>query len=154
MNLTEESVQAQRGRPWPGVNDGILRTQGLAYVKGLASVNTTFLAPARISQGVAGRCSAFVLWSCNWCNMSDKGASSTSPFTAVGPYWGNTSLGKRHELDSINYCLLQYLMNGTDFLFARKIFHGAKVVRDCIEPGLPAITVEAALRILRVLPSQ
>ncbi len=79
---------------------------------------------------------------------------STGPFEAVGPCWGNTSLRKRLELDSINCCLLQCLMNGTGLLFAKKIFHGAKVVRDCIEPGLPAITVEAALRILRVLPSQ
>lgn len=152
MNLTEESVRAHGGRPWPGVNDGILRTRGVASTAGLDSVDTTFLAPARISRGVAGRCSAYVFWSCGWCNMSDMGASATSPFTAIGPYWGNTSVGKRHELDMINYCLLQFMVNGTDFLFARKIFHGARVVRDCLGSGLPTVTVEAALRMLRVLP--
>lgn len=152
INLTEETVRVQHGRYWPGVNDGILRTRGLARVNGLLRVNTTFLAPDRIRHGVSGRCSVYVYWSCGWCNMSDHGASATSPFTAIGPYWGNTSVGKRHELTNINYCLLEFLKNGTDFLFARKIFGGATVAIDCIHPGKPSITVEAALRMLRVLP--
>ena len=154
ITLSEAYVRSHGGRPWPGFNDGLLHTRAPADASRL--VNTTLIASPRLAHGVRGRCSAFVFWSCSWCGLPDQGRDSDDPFTAVGPYWGDTRVGKRHELGPISYCLLEFLMNGTDFLFARKVFEGVQVSRKCLGggPGLGAVPVEAALRLLGVLPRQ